>query len=284
MRGDEVFWSVATVLCYTASSLGDKFISAKLRCNSAEFAFLVGLSTAVFLALIVPFMGWRFSFTWQACAAAAGLTLLKLAEFYTSAILLRQVSAYELKAWLSLNVLFSFFVDLARGEAVFFPAFALCAVVMLIGILLIARGGGKRGGSAIALCLIYIASKFAYGFQMNALPGGTSSLSALIVVMLLVALAQLPFLRFRQFFAKKGLVLGALTRIPNAAGLLTEAFAAASSLLLYALVQPMQLALLFAAALAARERQGVYKIVGTLFTLAAVCAVTVCIYYYGRGL
>lgn len=77
-------------------------------------------------------------------AAVAGLTLLKLAEFYTSAILLRQVSAYELKAWLSLNVLFSFLVDLARGEAVFFPAFALCAVVMLIGILLIARDGGAR--------------------------------------------------------------------------------------------------------------------------------------------
>ena len=128
-----MFWSVATVLCYTASSLGDKFISAKLRCSSAEFAFLVGLSTAVFLALVVPFMGWRFAFTWQTCAAVAGLTLLKLAEFYTSAILLRQVSAYELKAWLSLNVLFSFLVDLARGEAVFFPAFVLCAVVMLIG-------------------------------------------------------------------------------------------------------------------------------------------------------
>ena len=82
--------------------------------------------------------------TWQTCAAVAGLTLLKLAEFYTSAILLRQVSAYELKAWLSLNVLFSFLVDLARGEAVFFPAFALCAAVMLIGILLIARDGGAR--------------------------------------------------------------------------------------------------------------------------------------------
>ena len=34
-----------------------------------------------------------------------------------------------------------------------------------------------------------------------------------------VALLQLPFVRFKTFFHKKGLLLGALTRLPNAAGL-----------------------------------------------------------------
>ena len=275
-----MIWSFATVMLYAASSLGDKFISAKLKCSPAEFSFLVGLATAVFLALLVPFMGWSFAFTGQSALAVFCLTVFKLAEFYTSAILLKYVSAYELKAWLSLNVLFSFLVDLARGQAAYFPAFSLCGTVLVCGIVLVAMGErGKKGGSAVVLSLIYIASKFGYGFQMNALPAGTSSLSALIVVMLLVALLQLPFVRVRPLIRRKGLLAGALTRIPNAAGLLTEAIAAGESLLLYALVQPMQLALLFVTALVRREKLGAYKLIGTLLTLAAVCVVTVLIYY-----
>ncbi len=275
--------SVATVLFFAASSLGDKFISAKLKCTAAEFSFLVALSTAFFLALLLPFIGWEFSFSGGTALAVGGLTVLKLAEFYTGAVLLKQVSAYELKAWLSLNVVFSFLVDLMLGEASYFAAFALCSVVLAVGIVLIAMDEGKkRGVSVAALCLIYIASKFAYGFQMSALPAETSSLSALIAVMLLVAAVQLPFVRFGKFFRKRGLAAGALTRIPNAAGLLTEAIAAGESLLLYALVQPMQLALLFFTALVGREKMNACKIFGTVVTLAAVCAVTVLIYFYGR--
>ncbi len=276
-----MIWSVATVLFFAASSLGDKFISAKLRCTAAEFSFLVALSTAFFLALLLPFIGWEFSFSGGTALAVGGLTVLKLAEFYTGAVLHKQVSAYELKAWLSLNVVFSFLVDLMLGEASYFAAFTLCSAVLAVGIVLIAMGEGKKRGVA-ALCLIYVASKFAYGFQMSALPAGTSSLSALIAVMLLVAAVQLPFVRFGKFFRKRGLAAGALTRIPNAAGLLTEAIAAGESLLLYALVQPMQLALLFFTALVGREKMNACKIFGTVVTLAAVCAVTVLIYFYGR--
>lgn len=80
-----MIWSVATVLFFAASSLGDKFISAKLRCTAAEFSFLVALSTAFFLVLLLPFIGWEFSFSGGTALAVGGLTVLKLAEFYTSA-------------------------------------------------------------------------------------------------------------------------------------------------------------------------------------------------------
>ena len=276
-----MFWSVATVFCYSASSLGDKFISAKLKCAAPEFSFLVGLSTAVFLALLLPFSGWAFAFTWGSVSSLSALTVLKIAEFYTSALLLKHVSAYELKAWLSLNVIFSYLADLARGTAVFFAAILPCAVLLFGGVLMAARSE-RRGGGAWVLCLAYIASKFLYGFVMNTLPAGTAPVSVLILVMLIVAAAQLPFLKFRLFFRKKGLAAGALTRIPNALGLWTEAMAAGQSLLLYALVQPMQLALLLLAAAAGREKIGREKLLGTVFTLAAVCAATVLIYFYGR--
>ena len=68
---------------------------------------------------------------------------------------------------------------------------------------------------------------------MNVLPESFSPVSVLLLVMLGVAVLQLPFVRLPSFFRKKGLWAGALTRVPNAAGLWTEALAARQNLLLF---------------------------------------------------
>lgn len=276
-----MLFSLLTVAFYAASSLGDKFISAKLQCNAKEFSFLVSFATAFFLALILPFVGWNFRFTWQSGTALCILIALKIAEFYTSAALLKTVSAYELKAWLSLNVIFSYLADLIRGSAVFFAAFIPCAAVLAAGVGLIAFGE-KRGKLLryIFLSFAYIASKFFYGLQLNVLPENTSPVSVLLLVMLGVVLLQLPFIKFKTFFRKKGLLCGALTRIPNAAGLWTEAIAAQQNLLLYSLVQPMQLAILFATALVRREKIGKLRLAGSILTLVTVTALTILIYFH----
>ena len=275
-------FSLLTVVFYTASSLGDKYISAKLACSAQEFSFLVALSTSFFLALVLPFTGWNFAFTLQSGLALVVLVALKIAEFYTSAALLKTVSAYELKAWLSLNVIVSCLVDLARGTETFFWAFLPCAAVLVAGIGLVAFGEKREKLLRyILLSLGYIASKFLYGLQMNVLEG-TSPVCVLLLVMLGVALLQLPFVKFRIFFRKKGLVLGALTRIPNAAGLWTEAIAAQQNLLLYTLVQPMQLAILFLTVLIRREKMGKLRLAGSIITLVAVTVMTVLIYFH-RG-
>lgn len=275
-------FSLLTVVFYAASSLGDKYISAKLACSAQEFSFLVALSTAFFLALVLPFTGWNFAFTLQSGLALVVLVALKIAEFYTSAALLKTVSAYELKAWLSLNVIVSYLVDLARGTETFFWAFLPCAAVLVAGIGLVAFGEKREKLLRyILLSLGYIASKFLYGLQMNVLEG-TSPVCVLLLVMLGVALLQLPFVKFRTFFRKKGLVLGALTRIPNAAGLWTEAIAAQQNLLLYTLVQPMQLAILFLTVLIRREKMGKLRLAGSIITLVAVTVMTVLIYFH-RG-
>lgn len=275
-------FSLLTVVFYTASSLGDKYISAKLACSAQEFSFLVALSTAFFLALVLPFTGWNFAFSLQSGLALVVLVALKIAEFYTSAALLKTVSAYELKAWLSLNVIISYLVDLARGTETFFWAFLPCAAVLVAGIGLVAFGEKREKLLRyILLSIIYIASKFLYGLQMNVLEG-TSPVCVLLLVMLGVALLQLPFVKFKTFFHKKGLALGALTRIPNAAGLWAEAIAAQQNLLLYSLVQPMQLAILFLTALIRREKMGKLRLAGSIVTLVAVTVLTVLIYFH-RG-
>ena len=230
----------------------------------------MALSTAFFLALVLPFTGWNFAFTLQSGLDLIVLVALKIAEFYTSAALLKTVSAYELKAWLSLNVIVSYLVDLARGTETFFWAFLPCAATLVAGIGLAAFGEKREKLLRyILLSLIYIASKFLYGLQMNVLEG-TSPVCVLLLVMLGVALLQLPFVKFKTFFRKKGLALGALTRIPNAAGLWTEAIAAQQNLLLYSLVQPMQLAILFATALIRREKMEKLRLAGSIVTLVAL--------------
>ena len=278
-------FSLLTVVFYTASSLGDKYISAKLACSAQEFSFLVALSTAFFLTLVLPFTGWNFAFSLQsglALVVLVALVALKIVEFYTSAALLKTVSAYELKAWLSLNVIISYLVDLARGTETFFWAFLPCAAVLVAGVGLVAFGEKREKLLRyILLSIIYIASKFLYGLQMNVLEG-TSPVCVLLLVMLGVALLQLPFVKFKTFFRKKGLALGALTRIPNAAGLWTEAIAAQQNLLLYSLVQPMQLAILFLTALIRREKMGKLRLAGSIVTLVAVTVLTVLIYFH-RG-
>lgn len=159
-----MIFSLLTVLFFTASSLGDKFISAKLQCNAREFTFLVSASTAIFLGIILPFVGWNFSFTWQNISALSALMLCKIAEFYTSAALLKTVSAYELKAWLSLNVIVSFLADFLRGIENFFVAFLPCAAVLIAGVCLIAFGRKNNNRLRyVLLSMVYVASKFLYG-------------------------------------------------------------------------------------------------------------------------
>ncbi|MGN1234749.1 MAG: hypothetical protein ACI4U2_02050 [Christensenellaceae bacterium] len=210
------------------------------------------------------------------------LVALKIAEFYTSAALLKTVSAYELKAWLSLDVIVAYLVDLLRGTKALSLALLPCGAMLTAGVGLIAFGERRQGTLRyVLLCLGYIAAKFLYGWQMNVLPEGTSSICVLLPVMLAVALLQLPFVRFQTFFRKKGLLLGALTRIPNAAGLWTEAIAAQQDLLLYSLIQPMQLAVLFVAALLRRESIGTTKLIGSILTLVFVTAMTILISFYG---
>lgn len=278
-----MLFSLLTVAFYAASSLGDKFIAAKLQCNAKEFSFLVSVATTFFLALVLPFVGWNFAFTLQSGLALCVLVALKIAEFYTSAALLKTASAYELKAWLSLNVAVSYLIGLARGTENFFLAFLPCTALLAAGIAMIVFGERRAHKLRyVLLSLGYIAAKFLYGLQMNVLPAETLPVSVLLLVMLGVALLQFPFVRMKQFFRKKGLVLGALTRIPNAAGLWTEAIAAQQNLLLYSLVQPMQLALLFAAALIRREKIGRLRLVGSILTLFAVTLLTILI-YLSRG-
>lgn len=53
-----MFGVLLAVACYTISSLGDKYISSKLKCSPAEFAFIVSFATMLWIGITLSLTGW----------------------------------------------------------------------------------------------------------------------------------------------------------------------------------------------------------------------------------
>ena len=93
------------VACYTVCGLSDKYSVAKLKFDGNSFTFLMALPTAVLLLPLMPFSDIHLQLCWQSVLAAVLIMVSKLLEFKMSALVLTEMSAFELKAWLGLCVL-----------------------------------------------------------------------------------------------------------------------------------------------------------------------------------
>ncbi len=278
-----MYYVMLTVVCYTISSLGDKYISSKLKCTPPEFAFIVSFATMIWIGVLIPFTGWKFVFTVQNMFFLLSLVVWKIMEFYTSAVLLKTVSAYELKAWLGINIACSYYYNTIQGVYRWNLWVVVFTFMLLAGIIMIVQGQTASEEafpvSKKRLCilfLLFIASKFLYGLTMGQMTECKTT-SVLFLVMLFTALMQLKKVKIKELTGRKGMTGAFLTRIPNAAGLILEAFAAMESLFLYAMIQPIQLALLFIVSLVKKEAMGKKKLTGSLICIFAVCAITVLI-------
>lgn len=274
-----------TVVCYTISSLGDKYISAKLKCSPAEFAFVVSFATMVWIGVTFPATGWGFQFNMRNGLILLSLVVWKVMEFYTSALLLKAVSAYELKAWLGINIVCSYFFNVIHGIYKADIRVMFSSAVLLLGIVMIMKGRDDKKQSAeggfgklSVLFLMFITSKFLYGLMLGQMTRACKTTSVLFIVMFVTALLQLPRIHVRELAGRKGIGGAVLTRLPNAAGLIMEALIAVENIFLYAMIQPIQLALLFAASIVKKEPMGKMKLTGSLLCIFSVCAITVLIY------
>ena len=117
---------MAVTACYTITSLSDKYAVAE-----AEFTFFMCSSMSVFLALTLPFQTLHFTLTWQSFAAILLIALCKMLEFQMSALVLKQLSAFELKAWLGVTLFTSYITDVFYGE-ILRVSKLLCIVVTVI--------------------------------------------------------------------------------------------------------------------------------------------------------
>lgn len=269
-----VLMMLGVTVCYTICSLSDKYAIVGAKLSGDEFTFVMCSSMSVFLALILPFQNVFVKLDIRSIIAVVLIALCKMFEFQMSARVLKELSAFELKAWLGLSLFASYFTDICYGERpALLPIVFIC--LSAIGLVLIARSGASKSINykKIALPLfLYIMSKYSYGLVVKAFTPYISSTLALFAAFLIISLILLIKIDLPRLFREKGsgVLKVALVRIPNTVGMLLENAVIAVSLSDYAFIQPMILAVLFFIGLLRREKSSLTNILGGIICVIGI--------------
>ena len=193
-----VIMMLAVTVCYTITSLSDKYAVSEAKFTSDEFTFLMCSSMSVFLAFSLPFQKISFAFTWQSFLAIILVAACKMLEFQMSAVVLKQLTAFELKAWLGITLFASYLSDVIFGAELKIISIA-CIMVTTVGLVCIARSGreGKVDYKSIIIPLaLYLLSKFGYGIVIKAFSPYASSIMQLLPAMIIVAFIAFKKINF----------------------------------------------------------------------------------------
>ena len=265
---------LAVTACYTVTSLSDKYAASGANFNGHEFTFLMCSSMAVFVGAALPFQELYFEWTWQSFAAIVLVAASKIFEFETCVIILKQLSAFELKAWLGISLFVSYFTDVFYG-ADLSALKLLCISAAALGLVFIARSGreNKIRYREIALPLVlHIASKYGYGLIIKSFTPYISPTMQLFPALVIVALITLPKAKPKEIFKKnpKAAMKVVIARIPNAVGMIMENMVISISLANYAFIQPMILVTLFVIGLIRKESYSKLNLIGSIICVIGV--------------
>ena len=168
-----MFLLILVVVCYTICSLSDKYAVSTAKFNGDELGFLMAAATAVFMACCLPFLDRTITFSWQSFAAIGLLCLSKILEFKLSAIILDEISAFELKAWLGITLFMSYATDIFLGEKPSIFKF-LFIVLTVAGLVFIAKSGRTDSGNInyrriVVPLVFYLLARYGYGIVVREL-------------------------------------------------------------------------------------------------------------------
>lgn len=270
-----VILMLAVTACYTICSLNDKYAAAKANFSGDEFTFLMCSSMSVFLALSLPFQNLSFSLTWQSFLAISLVTVCKMLEFQMSARVLKQLSAFELKAWLGITLFASYFTDILFGSELNIIKL-ICIFATAAGLVFIARSskGGVNYKQIILPLVLYLISKYGYGLIIRSFSPYASSTMQLLPAMVIILLIMLPRVHIRELIKnnRNGVVKVVLARIPNTLGMLLENAVISISLANYSFIQPMILVMLFVIVLIRREKRSRLNLTGSIICIVGIVA------------
>lgn len=270
-----VILMLAVTACYTICSLNDKYAAAKANFSSDEFTFLMCSSMSVFLALSLPFQNLSFSLTWQSFLAISLVVMCKMLEFQMSARVLKQISAFELKAWLGITLFASYFTDILFGSELSIIKL-ICIFATAAGLVFIARSsnGGVNYKQIILPLVLYLFSKYGYGLIIRSFSPYASSTMQLLPAMVIISLIMLPRVHIRELIKnnRSGVVKVVLARIPNTLGMLLENAVVSISLANYSFIQPMILVTLFIIGLIRREKRSRLNLIGSIICIVGIVA------------
>lgn len=270
-----VILMLAVTACYTICSLNDKYAAAKANFSSDEFTFLMCSSMSVFLALSLPFQNLSFSLTWQSFLAVLLVAMCKMLEFQMSARVLKQLSAFELKAWLGITLFASYFTAILFGSELNIIKL-ICIFATAAGLVFIARSskGGINYKHIILPLVLYLVSKYGYGLIIRSFSPYASSTMQLLPTMVIISLIMLPRVHIRELIKnnRSGVVKVVLARIPNTLGMLLENAVISISLANYSFIQPMILVTLFVIGLIRREKRSRLNLIGSIICIVGIVA------------
>lgn len=272
-----MIYMLAAAVCFTITSLNDKYASAKLKLSGDETTFLMALGTSFFMLFYLPFANRFFTVSWQSLAVVITMVFLKFVEIELSVRILREMSAFELKAWLGISLFLSYSLDLITGNeplgthtAYKFAAIAVTAV----GLFLIAKSENKTIHYKVILLplIFYVAEKFCYGLLVNVSQAYISPTLSLFLAFIILTVLLVPRVQFIRLLKEKpkgtGLVLAA--KIPNTVGLVCENLTAANSITNYSFIQPIILASLFVIQLIRREESSRLNLAGGILCVSGI--------------
>ena len=262
------------VLCYTICSLSDKYAVAKEGFNGTEFTFLMAAATAVFMTVTLPFVDTRVVWGWQAIGCILLITASKMLEFQMSAMVLTQMSAFELKAWLGLCLFLSYFTDIIQKTQQFDLGKIGFIMVTVGGLFMIAQAGEQQINyrKIVLPLIVYLLAKYGYGLVIAVSAPYISSTMVLYFALILLALILLPSAHPVQIFSKNrnGGLFVVFTKIPNVIGLLGENAVIAVSLFDYSFIQPMILVALFFIGMFKKEEHSRQNVAGGIFCIIGI--------------
>lgn len=264
---------LAVTACYTYTTLNDKYALSKEKLSGELFTFLMCASMAVFLVPCLFFSEIRFELSPWTFAAVVLMTVCKFVELYTSAVILRTMSAFELKAWIGTTLFASYATDIFFGVSA--SALSLVFIILTVaGLALIVRSdkNEKVEYKKILLPLVlYLLSKYSYGLIIKSFGTYISSTLLLFLSLTVISIILLPKVKRSEIKEKRtGTLMVAFARIPNTAGMLAENAVAAVSLTSYSFIQPLILCTLFFIRIIRKEDFTPVNIIGGLLCICGL--------------
>ncbi len=271
-----ILMMLAVTACYTITSLSDKYAVSKAKFTGNEFTFLMCSSMSVFLVFTLPFQKLYFSPSWQSFAGIILIAICKLLEFQMSALVLKELSAFELKAWLGVTLFLSYITDVLYGTDL--QALKIfCIIITVAGLIFIAKSAKEKKTDykkIIIPLIFYLLAKYGYGLTIKGFSGYISSTLQLWFGLIIVAVIMFFCISPKGILKKnkKGAVNVILARIPNVVGMLLENAVIAISLVNYSFIQPMILVTLFFIGLALKENCSKLNLMGSIICIIGVIA------------
>lgn len=145
-----------------------------------------------------------------------------------------------------------------------------------VGLFLIVCSNDKKVKykNVILPLIFYLLIKYSYGLIMRIVPEGTSSVMVLYFSLILLSVISFSTINLKTLWAnnKKGCTVTALTKLPNAIGLVAENAVISISLTSYSMIQPIILVSLFFIGVFKKEKCSILNIVGGLLTIISIFA------------